>query len=168
MRPVKISNHRTLVSTLGLKKAVSKKNGSTSLVWLQLSAIRAACRSDFMARCSGVQPGSAAALQCLQRNSTALSATCQNAVAAIERSARAPTISAPNATAAAQAVAPLGPVPPMRPRAAFAILRLCSADQRQFCSGVEPGGGRMISCLAQNAAALSPRCYAALSTVANR
>jgi hypothetical protein len=133
----------------------------------QLSAIRTACRSDFMAHCSGVQPGGAAALQCLQRNSTLLSAPCQNAVAAIERSTPAPATGAPAAaTAAAPAVAPLGPMPPMRPRMALAILRICSNDQRLLCSGVEPGGGRMISCLAQNAAALSPRCYAALSAAA--
>ena len=32
----------------------------------QTSAIRAACRSDFMSHCAGVQPGGAEALQCLQ------------------------------------------------------------------------------------------------------
>jgi hypothetical protein len=79
---------------------------------------------------------------------------------------------APNgsATSAAvtPAVAPLGPMPVMRPREAIAILRLCGVDQRALCPNVPPGGGRVISCLAENAAALSPSCYAALSAAARR
>ena len=39
----------------------------------QTAAIKAACRSDFMSHCAGVQPGGAAALQCLQRNAASLS-----------------------------------------------------------------------------------------------
>ena len=133
----------------------------------QLGAIRAACRSDFMAHCSGVQPGGAAALQCLQKNSSLLSTACHSAVAAIDRNApTSPAASA--ATPAAPAVASLGPMPPMRPRMALAILRICDADQRSLCSGVEPGAGRLISCLSENAASLSPRCYAALSAAARR
>ena len=34
----------------------------------QISAIRASCRSDFMAQCAGVQPGGKDALECLKRN----------------------------------------------------------------------------------------------------
>jgi hypothetical protein len=132
----------------------------------QQSAIRAACRSDFMARCAGVQPRGAAALQCLQRNSAQLSPSCQSAVAAIGGSA-APVPSAPPA-AAAPAVAPLGPMPMMRPREALAILRICDADQRTLCGNVPFGDGRVISCLAANAQSLSPSCYAALSAAAQR
>jgi outer membrane biosynthesis protein TonB len=64
----------------------------------QQSAIRANCRSDFMSKCSGVQPGGKEALQCLQKNVDALSAGCKTAVSA--------TISAP---AAATAAAPAKP-----------------------------------------------------------
>ena len=34
----------------------------------QRDAVRAACRSDFMANCASVQPGGKAALECLMRN----------------------------------------------------------------------------------------------------
>src|SRR6202035_3093383 len=51
----------------------------------QKAAIRAACRSDFMSHCSGVQPGGAEALQCLKRSEAQLSAACRSAVAAIRR-----------------------------------------------------------------------------------
>src|SRR5262245_13261211 len=136
----------------------------------QLSAIRAACRSDFMAHCSGVQPGGPAALKCLQQNAARVSAPCQTALAAIAQAAgkgsAAGTVAA--APAAAPAVSPLGPMPTMRPREAIAILRLCSAEQQTLCRGVPVGGGRVISCLAENAVSLSPSCYAALSAAARR
>ena len=34
----------------------------------QRDAVRAACRSDFMANCASVQPGGKEALECLMRN----------------------------------------------------------------------------------------------------
>ena len=51
----------------------------------QQAAIRQSCQSDFMSRCSGVQPGGADALRCLQRNSAQLSPNCRTAVAAARR-----------------------------------------------------------------------------------
>jgi len=136
----------------------------------QLSAIRSACRSDFMAHCPGVPAGGATALQCLRKNAARVSAPCQGALAALGQGAATSGAKAPTTTttAAAPAVAPLGPMPTMRPREALAILRLCGADQRALCPGIPVGGGRVISCLAENAAALSPSCYGALSAAARR
>jgi hypothetical protein len=136
----------------------------------QKAAIRAACRSDFMSRCSGVQPGGAEALQCLKSNEAQLSAACRSAVAAIggggAGAAAAPS-GAPAATAA-PAVAPIGPMPMLRPREALAIVQICGAEVRSLCAGVPFGGGRIISCLAENASSLSPNCYSALSAAAGR
>ncbi len=69
----------------------------------QQSAIRASCRSDFMSKCSGVQPGGAEALQCLQKNVASLSPGCQSAVSA--------TIPKPPAAAAAPPPPPAPPAP---------------------------------------------------------
>jgi hypothetical protein len=69
---------------------------------------------------------------------------------------------APAATTAAPAAPP--PVPamtlrPLRPREQVFVLRsACGADARTLCAGVAPGGGRIVQCLAANAAALSPAC----------
>ncbi len=49
----------------------------------QRDAIRAACRSDFMANCASVQPGGKEALECLRRNEANLSGPCRSAVSAI-------------------------------------------------------------------------------------
>ena len=135
----------------------------------QKAAVRAACRSDFMSHCSGVPPGGAEALQCLKRNEAQLSAACRTAVAAIGGGAptAAPSGGAPAATAA-PAVAPIGPMPMLRPREALAIVQICGVEVRSLCTGVPFGGGRIISCLAANASSLSPSCYGALSAAAGR
>ncbi|WP_245316805.1 cysteine rich repeat-containing protein, partial [Bradyrhizobium manausense] len=49
----------------------------------QKSAIRSACRSDFMAHCASVTPGGVEAYQCLQSHMSSLSAGCQTAVRAV-------------------------------------------------------------------------------------
>jgi hypothetical protein len=129
----------------------------------QKASIRASCRSDFMSHCSGVQPGGAEALQCLKRNEAQLSAACRSAVAAIgggTAGAAAPS--------GAPAVAPIGPMPMLRPREALAIVQICGVKVRSLCAGVPFGGGRIISCLAANASSLSPSCYGALSAAAGR
>jgi hypothetical protein len=137
----------------------------------QKAAIRAACRSDFMSHCSGVQPGGAEALQCLKRNEAQLSAACRSAVAAIGGggggAGAAASSGAPAATAA-PAIAPIGPMPMLRPREALAIVQICGVEVRSLCAGVPFGGGRIISCLAANASSLSPSCYGALSAAAGR
>lgn len=55
----------------------------------QRSAIKSACRSDYMAKCASVPPGGAAAFQCLQKNIAGLSGPCQTAVKALEPAAEA-------------------------------------------------------------------------------
>jgi hypothetical protein len=133
----------------------------------QTAAIRAACRSDFMSHCSGVQPGGAEALQCLKRNEAQLSAACRSAVAAIGGGG-APVAAPSGAPAATAAPAPIGPMPMLRPREALAIVQICGVEVRSLCAGVPFGGGRVISCLAANASSLSPSCYGALSAAAGR
>jgi hypothetical protein len=47
----------------------------------------------------------------------------------------------------------------MRPREELFVLRsTCGGDIRSLCGGVQPGGGRIMQCIAANAASLSPEC----------
>ncbi|MDX2265818.1 MAG: cysteine rich repeat-containing protein [Hyphomicrobiales bacterium] len=39
-----------------------------------------------------------------------------------------------------------------------AVMAACRSDYLTHCLGVVPGGGRIIQCLAENAAALAPEC----------
>jgi hypothetical protein len=128
----------------------------------QVSAIRSACRSDYPKVCAGVPTGGAPALQCLEKNKAKLSPACEQAVAAASGGGAAPAAAAAPAGAPA-AAAPAAPtvivLRPMRPREELFVLRsACGADVRAICGGVPPGGGRIVTCLATNAASLSPAC----------
>jgi hypothetical protein len=140
----------------------------------QISAVRSACRSDYPKVCAGVPTGGAPALQCLEKNKAKLSAGCGKAVAAVSGGgAAAPAAAtAPAASGAAPAAAAAPAVivlRPMRPREELFVLRsACGGDVRSICGGVAPGGGRIVQCLATNAASLSPACKDVLAPFAAR
>jgi hypothetical protein len=159
----------------------SKSAGMQKPSSAQVAAIRSACRSDYPKVCAGVPTGGAQALQCLEKNKASVSPACQNAVAAVAGGAAAPAGSAPaqeaaTSPAAAPGAAPAAPsappvivLRPMRPREVLFVMRsACGADVRTLCAGVDPGGGRILECLASNASSLSPDCRAVLSQFAAR
>ena len=54
----------------------------------------------------------------------------------------------------------------MRPREVLFVLRsACGGDVRALCDGVPPGGGRILQCLAAQAASLSPACKDVLGPI---
>jgi hypothetical protein len=137
----------------------------------QVAAIRSACRSDYQQNCAGVPTGGAAALNCLQKNKENLSASCQRAVSAVGSSGGAPADAATADPAAMPAAAPAAALVlrPMRPREVIFVLRSgCGEDARALCSDVPPGGGRIMQCLAAQAATLSAACSNVLSQFAGQ
>ena len=137
----------------------------------QISAIRSACRSDYPKVCAGVPTGGALALQCLDKNMAKLSAACGQAVSAASGGTAAPAASGATGAAPAATAAPAAPavivLRPMRPREELLVVRsACGADVRSICGSVAPGGGRIVQCLATNAASLSPACKEVLAQFA--
>jgi hypothetical protein len=137
----------------------------------QISAIRSACRSDYPKVCAGVPTGGAPALQCLEKNKAKLSAACGQAVSAASGGTAAPAASGATGAAPAATAAPAAPavivLRPMRPREELLVVRsACGADVRSICGSVAPGGGRIVQCLATNAASLSPACKEVLAQFA--
>ncbi|AVA23107.1 MULTISPECIES: cysteine rich repeat-containing protein [unclassified Rhizobium] len=132
----------------------------------QRNAVKSACRSDFMAQCSGVTPGGSQALACLRQHSATLSPSCQQAVAALGGGASAPAggAQAPAAGGGAAAMPGAGmPMPSFTPREELIVLRrTCGPDFRAFCRSVPLGGGRGIACLRNNMQRLSPTCQKVL------
>ncbi|MEF0940941.1 cysteine rich repeat-containing protein [Rhizobium sp. BR 362] len=133
----------------------------------QRNAVKSACRSDFMAQCSGVTPGGSQALACLQQHSASLSPSCQQAVAALGGSASAPaggTQTPAGGGAAAMPGARMA-MPSFTPREELIVLRRsCGPDFRAFCRSVPVGGGRGIACLRNNMQRLSPMCQRVLTS----
>jgi hypothetical protein len=41
--------------------------------------------------------------------------------------------------------------------------RPCRADVEKLCSGIKPGGGRIVACLHEHAADVSPACHDAMA-----
>jgi hypothetical protein len=151
--------------------AAAKKPSSA-----QVAAIRSACRSDYQKVCAGVPTGGAPALQCLEENKSKVSPACEQAVNAASGGA-APATGDAAATAAtgslgaapAAAPAPMLVLRPMRPREELFVLRsACGGDVRALCGGIAPGGGRIVRCLATQAASLSPACQSVLGQFAAR
>src|SRR4051794_289508 len=145
----KISVATALVLCLG-QLSVAYAQTPTSA---QRNALRQSCRADYEANCSSVPPGGMASLQCLQQHADALSPACRSAVGAVSggggRRSNAP------APAPARAPAPA----PERPSEA------CRGDFREFCGYIRPGGGRVMMCLREHAAELSPGCQQALASL---
>ena len=159
----------------------------------QRSAIRSACRSDFIAHCSSVQPGGREALQCLQKNMSSLSSGCQSAVRAIEPAAEpkaeakpeakpeapaaataapaekpaaeTPTKPEPKAAAAPEAAPAATPAKKPTDAQRSAIRSACRNDYMANCSSVTPGGAAALKCLKQHEASLSAKCQQAVNAI---
>jgi hypothetical protein len=146
----------------------------------QIAAVKSNCRSDYMKVCSSVTPGGPAALQCLEKNEARLSPSCKKAVAAAAGGGGAAAAAggstanaAPEAPAAGAAPAGAAPAAaplvlrPMRPIEVLGVMRsACGADVRSLCAGVPAGGGRIIGCLVEQSASLSPACREVLGQFA--
>ncbi|BAH74560.1 hypothetical protein DMR_10690 [Solidesulfovibrio magneticus RS-1] len=76
---------------------------------------------------------------------------------------RTKTLAVAVAVAACLAVA--GPAAAQQPASAAgqALKEACKGDYKTLCSGVQPGGGRIVACLKQQADKLSPGCKQALT-----
>jgi Cysteine rich repeat len=144
----------------------------------QKETVKSACRSDYMAHCSSVQPGGEAALQCLAKNMSSLSAGCQSAVRAIEASATPKT--EPAKTETAPAAAPKTETTTTKPAAepkattaakkptdaqTSAIRTACRSDYPKVCAGVPTGGAAALECLEKNKARVSAACGKAVAAV---
>ena len=141
----------------------------------QRSAIKSACRGDYMSVCSSVPTGTQASLQCLVQHSQDVSPGCRTALApALPASTGGATAATPAASAqptAADAAAPVAPpaatqASNLSPRDQARLVRSnCGTDLQKFCADVRLGGGRTLQCLSTHAADLTPSCQSTLSSL---
>src|SRR5258708_6070922 len=139
----------------------------------QRDAIRAACRSDFMANCSGVEPGGKEAFECLVRNDAKLSASCRSAVnaaapkpaepaaaAAPAPAAPANAETAPPATKAERAPPGIQVAPAETQNEALkTVQQACTLnDFVAHCSWIAPNNPEILQCPRAKAANLPPNC----------
>lgn len=131
----------------------------------QRNAIKAECRSDFIAQCSGVTPGGIEALTCLQQHNATLSAGCRKAVSAVSKPKSTSAEPAPAASATTLATTPVPATAAPTQAQRNAAKSACQRDFMAQCSGVTPGGTEALSCLQQHNAALSAPCQQAVAAL---
>jgi hypothetical protein len=144
--------------------------------------MRSQCRADYEAHCSGIAPGGAASLECLQKNMASLSAGCASAVKAVEAPSESKAGPAKDETqqetktepkgepAPATAIAkpaasePKAATAPKQPTSAqiSAVRNNCRTDYPKDCAGVPTGGASALQCLEKNEAKLSASCKSAV------
>ena len=98
------------------------------------------CAEDLRQLCPDVKPGSGRVVGCLRESRPKLSVACRERIDANDLKAR-------------KVVEEFG--------------RACRADVQQVCPGIEPGGGRVLGCLAQHQLELSSPCQAQVSRMAD-
>lgn len=169
-----------VAASVGLAQAATAQAPSEE----QRAAIRAACRSDYIAHCAGFPPGGAQALACLREHLASASPACRQAVNAIGTAAP-PAPAAETQSPAPPPAAAAPPAPATAPasadgRAAAALARMrptdeqfgiileaCGPDIDNHCASVERGPGWQLECLRNNAASLSNGCEQVLVAIAS-
>ena len=96
------------------------------------------CVDDVKRLCPGITVGKGAVRSCLKKNEASLGEACRAKVQADEASAR---------------------------RVIREFAQACRADMDQFCPAVEPGGGRLLGCLAQHQLEVSSPCQSELTRI---
>lgn len=87
------------------------------------------------------------------------------AVLALALASAAPALAAPASTPDPMAnVADVGGGPGGG-QGGRGAMKACRADRETYCAGVEKGGGRIMQCMKQHAAELSPGCREALQAM---
>jgi hypothetical protein len=99
------------------------------------------CKADIEKYCKDVKPGDGRVLACLYANSEKISPRCEyalyDAASQLERALTALTY----------------------------VANECRDDLKAYCSKIEPGEGRLLTCLEKNDAKVSGRCKQALKDV---
>src|SRR5262249_38800475 len=104
-----------------------------------IDRLAASCGKDIEKYCKNVNLGNHRIRDCLSRNQNNISAQCRTTSAEVFRLLQ------------------------KRIAAQGAVVRICDADIRTYCQGVQPGDGNLLECALKAQRALSPKCNQAIT-----
>jgi hypothetical protein len=106
-----------------------------------VESVTKGCKKELETYCKDVTPGEGRVLACLYAYEDKLSGQCEyalyDAAAQLERALTALTY----------------------------VANECRDDLQKFCSGIQPGGGRLMACMDKNEKQVSGRCKQAMKDV---
>jgi len=153
---------------------------SILLALLLAQAAQHPCMDDAKKLCPGVKPGEGRIAACLKQHQDQVSSACKSRIAEFREGAQACQADVqrlcPNTRPGAERSQCMrehkDQVSPecqeffakAADQAADvrAAMRACRADTRKYCKDVKPGEGRIVECLRQHQAELSPDCASRL------
>lgn len=104
-----------------------------------IDRLAAACGADIKKHCKGVPLGSGGVRNCLVRNQAKNAPRCNATMAEVFRLVQ------------------------IRLAAQAAVPKLCDADIRRLCQGVQPGDGNLLECGLKAKRAVSAKCNQAIT-----
>ena len=121
--------------TLLLWAAAEPSNAQSSIGYAQaLDQLGRSCGKDIARFCQKVNLGGGRMTQCLEQNRAIISAQCKASITEMQ------TLLA------------------SRVQARAAVLRVCDADIRRLCTGVQQGDGNLMECFYKAKQNMSPQC----------
>jgi len=137
------------------------------------------CKADFEKYCPGVKPGGGAVGACVKEHGSKFSPACKQVLAGLDAFARAcgddvkkhcPGVQPGEGRVEQCLKQHEGQLSQSCTQFRGAVkdkietaARACEGDIKAHCAGVQPGGGRIVSCLKQHEAALTPACKGQLA-----
>lgn len=134
------SIHKVLFNAAGVSALVLISHGAMAAEDL-VDVVAEGCKVELESYCKSVTPGEGRVLACLYAHEDKLSGRCEYALY----------------DAAAQLEHAIG--------ALTYLANECKADMQQHCSNIQPGEGRLATCLKDNEQQVSARCRQAIEDV---
>ena len=134
---------RSLIMLL-LIAAPSAASAQTMSFEAAIAILSSSCGKDIDTHCKGVNLGAGRIKSCLFRNQGKVSAQCLSDFARVEGLVQ------------------------KRAEARVSVLKICDADFRRLCGGVQKGDGQVLECMLSAQKGVSARCNQAITDAGYR
>ena len=141
-RAMKATNQIALVAAIALGATLASVQIASTQE--QAKGVLEACEGDITKFCEGVTPGNGHIIACMYAYEDQISEGCS------------------------EAIVDFGDALDYLFHSARLVLEMCASDIEANCAGTQIGGGRILSCLAENSSTVSGECKTAVAEFAEK